>query len=145
KLLILDEPTSGLDPLMQQEIYQVLKEFKQQGRTIFLSSHFLPEIDRVCDRVGIVKDGNLVSIETIEGLRNKTVRHMDIHFAEEINPQEFQLISEVISVKKINNHWRITVQGEVDNLIKKISRHKIKDLVFNQSSLEDFFMDFYKK
>lgn len=145
KLLILDEPTSGLDPLMQQEIYGVLKEFKRKGRTIFLSSHFLPEVDKVCDRVGIVKDGNLVSIETIEGLRNKTVRHLDVYFAEEINPQEFQVLSEVISVNKLNDYWRISVQGEIDNLVKKISQYKIKDLIFNQASLENFFMDFYKK
>ncbi len=145
KLLVLDEPTSGLDPLMQQEIYKILKEFKQKGNTVFLSSHFLPEIDRVCDRVGIVRGGRLVSIETIEGLRNKTVRHLDVHFEQEINPQEFQVLSQVIEVKKINSYWRISVQGEIDSLIKKITQHKVKDLIFNQASLEDFFMDFYKQ
>ena len=110
-----------------------------------MSSHFLPEIDRVCDRVGIVRGGRLVSIETIEGLRNKTVRHLDVHFEQEINPQEFQVLSQVIEVKKINSYWRISVQGEIDSLIKKITQHKGKDLIFNQASLEDFFMDFYKQ
>jgi len=145
KLLIMDEPTSGLDPLMQQEIYKILREFKQKGHTVFISSHFLPEVDRVCDRVGIVRSGHLVSIETIEGLRSKTVRHLDVQFEQEINPQEFQVLPEVIEVNKLNNHWRITAQGEVDTLIKKVAQYKIKDLIFNQASLEDFFMDFYKK
>jgi len=145
KLLVLDEPTVGLDPLMQQEIYKILREFKENGGTIFLSSHFLPEVDKVCDRVGIVKNGNLVSIESIEGLRSKTVRHLDVLFEGEVNLQEFQVLSQVVSVKKINQHIRITIQGEVDALIKHIAKYKIKDLTFNQASLEDFFMDFYKK
>ncbi|MFH1598510.1 MAG: ABC transporter ATP-binding protein [Patescibacteria group bacterium] len=145
KLLVLDEPTVGLDPLMQQEIYKILREFKENGGTIFLSSHFLPEVDRVCDRVGIVKDGNLVSIETIDGLRSKTVRHLDVLFEDQVNPQEFQVLSQVVSVNKINHYIRITVQGEVDTLIKHVAKYKIKDLIFNQASLEDFFMEFYKK
>ena len=145
KLLVLDEPTVGLDPLMQQEIYKILREFKENGGTIFLSSHFLPEVDRVCDRVGIVKDGNLVSIETIDGLRSKTVRHLDVLFEDQVNPQEFQVLSQVVSVNKINHYTRITVQGEVDTLIKHVAKYKIKDIIFNQASLEDFFMDFYKK
>ena len=78
ELLILDEPTNGLDPLMQHEFYELLNETKKEGRTIFLSSHILPEVEKVCDRIGIIRQGKLVTVETIETLKAHSVRKLEI-------------------------------------------------------------------
>lgn len=91
-LLILDEPTLGLDPLIQQEFYLILKEFKSRGKTVFLSSHILPEVERVCDRVGIIKEGRLVTVESLETMREKEVRHVDVTFDEEVDQNIFALL-----------------------------------------------------
>ncbi|GBE57106.1 putative ABC transporter ATP-binding protein YbhF [bacterium BMS3Abin01] len=143
RILILDEPTSGLDPLMQQEFYTLLEELRERGRTIFLSSHILSEVERVCDRVGIVRDGRLVDTRAIEELKQKKVRHMDVLFRDDVDPSGFQALPQVIAVKVFDNHMRITIQGDVDALIKQLARHDIEDLTFTQPSLEDFFMSFY--
>ena len=143
EILILDEPSTGLDPLMQQEFYTILSEFKSRNKTVFLSSHILSEVERVCDRVGIVRDGVLVDVRAIEDLRRNKVRHMDVAFAEKVDEAEFRNLPQVLSVTGVDNHIRITMRGEVDSLIKLIARYSVEDLTFTQPSLEDFFMSFY--
>ncbi len=143
EILILDEPTLGLDPLMQQEFYAILAEFKERGRSIFLSSHILSEVERSCDRVGIVKQGRLVDVRAIEDLRKNKIRHMDVAFREPVATEEFESLPAVLSVERLNRHLRITIRGEVDPLIKQIARHEVLDLTFTQPSLEDFFLSFY--
>ena len=81
QLLVLDEPTSGLDPLMQREFYRLVAEAKAEGRTVFLSSHVLGEVERIADRVGIVREGRLVVVEGLEALKAKALRRLEIHFA----------------------------------------------------------------
>jgi ABC-2 type transport system ATP-binding protein len=144
KLLLLDEPTSGLDPLMQQEFYNLVHEFKANGHTIFLSSHILPEVEKVCDRVGIIRDGCLVSIERISEIAAKTVRYIDVTLEETANPDEFR-VPGVASVEKNKDVLRITIKGEIDPLIKKLAQHHVKDLVSSHASLEEIFMEFYEK
>ncbi|MBI5870599.1 MAG: ABC transporter ATP-binding protein [Actinobacteria bacterium] len=143
EILILDEPSTGLDPLMQQEFYTILGEFKSRNKTVFLSSHILSEVERVCDRVGIVKEGRLVDVRAIEDLRRNKVRHMDIAFSEKIDEDEFRKLPQVLQVTGTDNHIRVTMRGEVDSLIKLIARYSVEDLTFTQPSLEDFFMSFY--
>jgi ABC-2 type transport system ATP-binding protein len=143
EILILDEPTAGLDPLMQQEFYNLLQQLKERGRTIFLSSHILSEVERVCDRVGIVRDGKLVDVRSIESMKLKKVRHMDVLFREHVDVAEFEKLPQVTSVQAYDNHIRITIQGDVDALLKQLARHTVDDLTFTQPSLEDFFMGFY--
>jgi len=143
EILILDEPSTGLDPLMQQEFYAILAEFKSRNKTVFLSSHILSEVERVCDRVGIVREGKLVDVRAIEELRLNKVRHMDISFAEPVDESEFRKLPQVLEVTGAGNRIRITMRGEVDSLIKAIARYKVEDLTFTQPSLEDFFMSFY--
>jgi ABC-2 type transport system ATP-binding protein len=142
-ILILDEPTLGLDPLMQQEFYTILGEFKERGKTVFLSSHILSEVERSCDRVGIVKLGKLVDVRSIEDLRQNKIRHMDVIFSEPVRSDEFEQLPDVIEVKQLNEHMRITIRGDVDKLIKQIALHPVEDLTFTQPSLEDFFLSFY--
>ena len=142
-ILILDEPTSGLDPLKQQEFYNLLEELKERGKTVFLSSHILSEVERVCDRVGIVRDGLLADVSTIEDLMQKKVRHMDVLFRDKPTMAEFESLPQVLAVEKYDNRMRITIQGDVDALIKQIAKHDVEDLTFKQPSLEDFFLSFY--
>jgi ABC-2 type transport system ATP-binding protein len=84
QLIILDEPTIGLDPLMQQEFYRLIEEARNDGRTVFLSSHILPEVERVCDRVGIIRAGKLAAVESVETLKSRAVRRLEIHFARNV-------------------------------------------------------------
>jgi ABC-2 type transport system ATP-binding protein len=143
EILILDEPTLGLDPLMQQEFYTILGEFRERGKTVFLSSHILSEVERSCDRVGIVKQGRLVDVRSIEDLRQNKIRHMDVTFTEPVKSSEFEQLPEVLEVQELNQHLRITIRGDVDTLIKQIALHPVEDLTFTQPSLEDFFLSFY--
>lgn len=143
EILILDEPTGGLDPLMQQEFYSLLEELKERGRTIFLSSHILSEVERVCDRVGIVRDGRLVDTQSIEDLKQNKIRHMDVLFRDKVDAAEFEALPQVTAVESVNKRMRITIQGDVDALIKQLAGHAVEDLTFSQPSLEDFFMSFY--
>jgi ABC-2 type transport system ATP-binding protein len=143
QVLILDEPTLGLDPLMQQEFYTILSEFKERGGTVFLSSHILSEVERSCDRVGIVKQGHLVDVRTIEELRQNKIRHMDVVFSEYVDPAGFEQLPQVVKVQQLNSNMRITIKGDVDALIKHLARQKVEDLTFTQPSLEDFFLSFY--
>jgi ABC-2 type transport system ATP-binding protein len=142
-ILILDEPTSGLDPLKQQEFYNLLEELRERGKTVFLSSHILSEVERVCDRVGIVKDGRLVDVSSIETLVQKKVRHMDVIFRSDVDSKEFESLPEVSEVRRYDKHMRITIQGDIDAVIKKLAGHEVEDLTFKQPSLEDFFLSFY--
>lgn len=142
KLLLFDEPTSGLDPLIQQQFYAVIKEFRSRGRTVFLSSHVLPEVERVCDRVGIIKEGHLVAVERISDIEAKHVRYVDVSFEDMVNPDDFR-VPGVTSIDRINDHLRITVKGEIDPLVKKLAQHKVKELSSSHASLEEIFMQFY--
>jgi len=143
EILILDEPTLGLDPLMQQEFYAILGEFKDREKTVFLASDILSEVERICDRVGIVRNGRLVDVRAIEDLRRNKIRHMDVNFAEHVDTGEFEKLPQVLSVEQLNGNVRITIKGDVDNLVKLIARYRVEDLTFTQPSLEDFFLSFY--
>lgn len=143
ELLMLDEPTSGLDPLMQQEFYRLLEQLKLRGRTIFLSSHIISEVERVCDRVGIVREGRLVDIRSIESLRQEKIRHMEVLFTSRPEPDEFRRLEGVVGVEAFDNSLKITIKGDVDSIIKQVATHHVADLTFTQPNLEDFFMSFY--
>ncbi len=143
EVVILDEPTSGLDPLMQQEFYALLKEVQAKGVTIFMSSHFLPEIEKVCERVGIVKDGNLVGIEEVSELAAKHVRILNVTFETKPDLSKYK-IPEIIEIKHlIGNDYEMKIVGRVDPIIKALSKDKIKDLSFTHASLEEVFLEYY--
>src|SRR5690606_6795557 len=89
KLLILDEPTTGLDPLVQNEFFRLLADLRQEGTTIFFSSHNLPEVEKACDRIGIIKDGHLIDVDTIEEVRKRRRKIVDIHFKSKYAEKEF--------------------------------------------------------
>lgn len=141
KLIILDEPTSGLDPVMQQEFYELLKEEKAKGTTIFYSTHVLSEISKICDRVGIIKEGKLLQIETIEELLNKNLIYVTIESEDIDNIIEDLKIS---SDLKTGNKIKFKNTLSTDLLIKTISKYKIDKLLIEEATIEDLLLCYYK-
>ena len=141
KLLILDEPTSGLDPIMQQVFYDLLKEEKAKGTTIFYSTHILSEISKICDRVGIIKEGKLLKVETIKELQSKNLNIVTIK-SNEIE----DIINKIkIDVEKIDE-FTIKFKNALlaDELIKLLQNYKIDNLLIEEPTLEDIFLHYYK-
>lgn len=144
KLLILDEPTKGLDPLLQNTLYELIDEAVDKGSTVFMSSHNLPEVDRVCDRVGIIKDGRMIATEDITELKSKRIYSVRIYFANNFNKDDFQ--SENVEIEKeLRNGLLLKVKGDINKVIEMLSPHKLKDIDISPASLEDIFLEFYKK
>ena len=143
-LLILDEPTNGLDPLIQQVLFDQLRKFKEEGKTIFFSSHHLSEVEKLCDRVGLIRDGTLIAVEDIHALKSKMVRRMLIETAEPLK-KEF-LVSDIIKIiRSENNILELQIAGgDINPLIQKLAGVKIKNLVFPEANLEDIFLTYYE-
>lgn len=137
KLLILDEPTSGLDPIIQEEFFNILKEEKKKGITIFFSSHVLSEIKKVCDRVGIIKEGHLIKVDTISNFNKNN--YLNIY----IESKDIEKISKELNIDIINNNF--IYQGDINILINKLSRYKIDKLLINEPEIEELFIDYYKE
>ena len=141
KILILDEPTSGLDPIMQNVFYDLLKEEKKKGTTIFYSTHILSEVSKICDRVGIIKDGKLIKIENMEEVSKKNLTFVTVT-SEQVKDIEKDLKQNVIS----KNEKIIKFANSIphDELIKKLSKYKIDRILIEEATLEDMFMHYYK-
>jgi ABC-2 type transport system ATP-binding protein len=144
ELLILDEPTMGLDPLMQQALYELLEEVRRDGRTIFFSSHILPEVERLCDRVGILREGRLVAVETVSDLKGVAVRRMDMVFERPVDPEPFRAIPGVREVTASGSTLHVAVQGSLDPLIKAAAQHTVLNIVTYEPNLEEAFLAFYR-
>lgn len=143
EVLILDEPTSSLDPLLQNALLKYLKDFAQNGGTVFISSHNLAEVEKICDRVGIIKDGKLVATETISDL--KRMKMYDVSFRNEsVEPKIFEGKSTEIA-SHIDGLVRLKVKGDINPVVAKLAKIEVKDLEITHVSLEDIFMEFYKK
>ena len=141
KLLILDEPTSGLDPIVQQTFYELLKEEKEKGTTIFYSTHILNEISKICDRVGIIKEGCLLKIEKVEELQKKNLNLVTIE-SKEIEKIMSDL--KIDTIIKNNNIIKFKNQLSPDLLIKSLSKYKIDKILIEEATLEDIFLHYYK-
>ncbi|HEY4694845.1 MAG TPA: ABC transporter ATP-binding protein [Candidatus Nanoarchaeia archaeon] len=145
KILILDEPTMGLDPLMQQEFYKLVNEVCDQGTTFFVSSHNLPEVERICDRVGIIREGRLVVVEDIANLRKRALRPLEVHFAKPIESKDFEKIAGVKDISIQNSILRCTVVGSLDSFIKQLAKYEVVNLISAEPNLEEIFLAFYKQ
>ena len=145
ELLILDEPTIGLDPLMQQEFYRLISEAKAEGRTVFLSSHIMPEVEPVCDRVGIIREGRLIAVEDIDVLKARAIRRLEIHFAESVSPAQFGNLEGVRDVQIQDNMLTCTVAGEIDTLIKTAAQYHVVNLISHEPSMEEIFLAYYNQ
>jgi len=144
ELLILDEPTSGLDPLMQEEFLALIGEERERGATVFLSSHELDEVERVCDRVGIIRDGRLIAVERVGELVGKTQRRVTVEFAEPIDPGELRGCPGVSALEADGTHVTFRVAGDLDRVVKTLARHTIVDIDFARPTLEEIFLTYYK-
>ncbi|MFX1504872.1 MAG: ATP-binding cassette domain-containing protein [Promethearchaeota archaeon] len=145
-LLILDEPSSGLDPLMASRFHSLLREMRDNGKTIFLSSHNLAEVQAICDRVGIIRKGRIIVVETVKQLRKKAIQTMNVEFAEGDVPEisDFQTIPNVTSVEKKDGNFLIRVKEDVNDLLKFVTTRRVKRMTLEDSSLEEIFLTYYK-
>ncbi|NLZ94070.1 MAG: ABC transporter ATP-binding protein [Firmicutes bacterium] len=145
-LLLLDEPTSGLDPLMQQEVYRLLREAKADGTTIFFSSHIISEVEAIAERVVIIREGVIVEEAEPQQLINMALRRYRVRFREPIEPLAItELAGVTIIDQQSNNELILQVEGEVDHLIKVLSSYPVSDLQSESLSLEEVFLAHYQK
>jgi ABC-2 type transport system ATP-binding protein len=143
ELLILDEPTAGLDPFVQLEFEHLCEEARDEGRTVFISSHQLPEVEHLCDRVGIIREGRLLAVESIVDLKARALRKLEIEFGEPVKADAFDKLPGVRDVIVDDNCLRCTVMGSVDALVKAAARFKVVNLHSIDTSLEEIFMAYY--
>ena len=146
ELLILDEPTSGLDPLAQREFYRIVLEARATGRTVFLSSHILPEVERIADRVGIIRNGKLVVVEEVSVLKHKALRKLEMRFARPVPEAGFSGLDTVHNIESEDGGAVIilTVAGSVDPVIKAAASHELISLVSHEGDLEEAFLAYYQ-
>ena len=144
KLLLLDEASGGLDPLVQQSFYQILAEMRADGTTIFLSSHNLPEVERTCDRVGIIREGRLVAVQEISNLKAKALRRIEIQFDDHVPASAFEGIAGVRDVQVTDRRLIFTVQGSLDSIFKAAAQHSVHNVISYEPSLEEVFLSFYE-
>jgi ABC-2 type transport system ATP-binding protein len=143
ELLVLDEPTSTLDPLMRYRFYELCREFREKGRTIFISSHVLPEMEQICDWVGIIRKGRLVTVESVAELSRMKLRHADFTLASE--PEAQLLDFESATLHRLDGlRFKADIKGDMDTFIKELSRLHLADLQISHASLEEIFMEFYR-
>ena len=143
ELLIMDEPNAGLDPLIQHEFHQLVRETVDEGRTVFLSSHTLSEVQRVADRVGIIRHGEMVAVEEIDDLR--AVRKVTLLLDAEPTPELITAIPGARDVIVSGEHVQLSFDGELGDLIRSVSEHhRIVDLAAAEADLEDVFLAFYQ-
>lgn len=146
ELLILDEPNSGLDPLLQQVFHTLLDEVRDEGRTVFLSSHTLSEVERVADRVGIIRAGSLIVVERIDELKRKAIRHVDFQFATPVESAVFGGVEAVLDVQVEGHNARVTFEGDVNALLEAVVRAgaHVVALTSRESDLEEIFLTYYR-
>jgi ABC-2 type transport system ATP-binding protein len=142
-LLILDEPTQGLDPLVQQTFYALVGEERERGASVFLSSHIMPEVERVCDRVGIIREGHLATVADVGELKAHATRRIELYFD---GPAPVESFANLPGVRDSQNHGEVlslSVQGPVDAVIKEAARHTVVNIETREPSLEDLFLSFF--
>jgi len=144
ELLVLDEPIAGLDPLVQRSFHDLLAEIREQGRSVLLSSHTLSEVDRVADRVAILRAGRLVVVDTIEHLKGVAVRRLELDFATPPDPEDFRVLDGVREVEATGTSLRIAFEGSPDAIVKAAARHEVTGLRSLEDDLEDIFLRYYE-
>jgi len=144
-ILILDEPTNGLDPLVQEEFHKMLKSVKDSDKTVFLSSHVMSEVEEICDRVGIIRQGELITVEKIEDLKAKKLQSIEVHFASSVSDNIFEKLPNVSDVEINGNVAKVKVSGDnIDLFIKSIANHKVTKIIAPEPNLEEIFLSYFK-
>ena len=143
RLLVLDEPTLGLDPIVQQEFHAMLFEARAGGTSAFLSSHTLPEVERLCDRVGIIREGRLIAVEDVGELKAKALRTLELHFRRPVPREAFERLPGVRDLELHGDSVRLTLTGGMDAVVKTAARFEVVDVVSHEPGLEEIFLAFY--
>lgn len=143
ELLILDEPTSGLDPLAQQIFLDMVAEAAAAGQTVFMSSHIMSEVEAVADRVGIIREGRLVALDTVAGLRADARREVEVGFDRAVEAAEFTGLAGVCEVRIEGTTLRCQVTGSPDALLRALTAHHVVDLLVTEPALDDLFHSYY--
>jgi ABC-type multidrug transport system ATPase subunit len=143
ELLLLDEPTAGLDPLVQQAFFTSMRETVAAGATVFLSSHILSEVEKSCDRVAIIRDGVLATVDTVEGLRDLAHHQVELRFAGPAPAAEFEQLPGVSDVVAEDHLLRMRVAGAITPVVQAAARHELLDFVSREPSLEETFLAQY--
>jgi ABC-2 type transport system ATP-binding protein len=145
QVLIMDEPSSGLDPLIQREFQSMMREVAAEGRTVFLSSHTLSEVQRVAERVGIIRHGLLVAVETVSSLRSKAIRKVDLYFDESVDGTVFEPLPGVRDVAVENHHVTLSFDGQMETLLRVLTdRYHLLDITTQEADLEEIFLTYYR-
>lgn len=143
EVLILDEPTSGLDPLMQEEFFRLIAESKQRGAAVFVSSHNFAEVQRMCDRIGFIRQGKMVAEQSLADLANKASHTFVLTFADKAPLTELQKLPRAHVEVHSNHHLTISVEGELSQLFQVLGKHHVTRLEQQEINLEEEFMRFY--
>jgi beta-exotoxin I transport system ATP-binding protein len=145
ELLILDEPIAGLDPLVQESFHDLLREVSQQGRTVFLSSHTLSEVERVTQRLAILRQGRLVVVDSLENLRKVAVHRLEIEFAEPVDAAKFRTLPAVKGIEVNGRVVTVSFEGSADAVIKTAAAHEVRAIRPREDDLEDIFLRYYRE
>jgi ABC-2 type transport system ATP-binding protein len=143
ELLVLDEPTAGLDPLVQQTFHALIDEESGRGATVFLSSHVMAEVERLCDRVAIIREGSIVAIEDIGQLKAHALRRIELHFAQPVPPDAFGQLASVREVEAHGDTLSLSVEGPLDAVVKRAAGFTVVNVETREPSLEDLFLTYF--
>jgi ABC-2 type transport system ATP-binding protein len=144
ELLVLDEPIAGLDPLVQQSFHALLLEVSAEGRTVFLSSHTLSEVERVTQRLAILREGKLVVVDSLENLRKVAVQRLELEFGDHVDPDEFRSLPGVKDVQANGQLVTIAFEGSADAVVKAAAAHDVLAVRPREDDLEDIFLRYYR-
>jgi ABC-2 type transport system ATP-binding protein len=142
-LLILDEPSLGLDPLIGVVFTDLVREERAAGRTVFLTSANLGEVERICDRVAIIRDGRMVALEAVDALKAKRVRQLSVVFRQAVDPRIFEGDG-IVVLDRGERRLRLAVRGDINPVIRSLARYDVQDLALSDPDLEDVFLHYYR-
>ncbi|MXY60083.1 MAG: ABC transporter ATP-binding protein [Chloroflexi bacterium] len=140
-VLIMDEPTEALDPLMRQELFAIIREARDRGATVFMSSHVLSDVEEVCERVALIRDGRIVGTGSVEALREGKARTMEVEFR--VPPTGRLSIPGVEVLSQEDTRWELAISGDINEVLRELVKHDIADMTYERLSLENLFMGFY--
>lgn len=143
QLIILDEPTAGLDPILQNVVYEILEAAQKKGSTVFMSSHNLIEVERICHHVAIIRNGKIVAVEDIQNLKNKRMHIATIRFAAKPHKKEFTFDGVEIQ-QELPDGFILNIKGDINPIMTRLAKFSIRDLEITHASLEEVFLEFYK-
>ena len=146
EVLIMDEPSAGLDPLVQRTFQEMMKEVTRNGSTIFLSSHTLSEVQRVADRVGIIRSGHLIALEGVKDLRSKAMRRVDLYFDQPVDAAAFELVDGARDVEANNHHVTMSFEGSMEKLLSlATTQYTLLGIATQEADLEEIFLTYYRE